>query len=90
MYLFGFQRTFIIFLPAGRKNMQKTLTFDQTKTPGIKIFQNVLAAMQSKFHEIFVDCKINSILTVEENLLELFDYLARRLDAFVSELPYGK
>ena len=67
--------------------MKRTLKFDQVKTPGTNIMGNLKAALQAKFHKIFLHRTINSILTVEKNLQELFEYLAERFDAFVSELP---
>lgn len=77
-------------LPAGLENMKRTLTFDQVKNPGINILKNLMAAMQAKFHEIFLQRAINSIPTVEKNVQELFAYLANRFDAFISELPPSK
>ena len=72
------------------KDVKSSLTFDVTKTPGKKMMENLMAAMQTKLHQLFLHPTVNSIRTVEINLQESFVYFARRFDAFVSELPPRK
>ena len=72
------------------KDVKNILTFDVTKTPGKKMMENLMAAMQTKLHQLFLDPTLNSIRTVEINLQDSFVYFARRFDAFVSELPPRK
>ena len=72
------------------KDVKNSLTFDVTKTPGKKMMENLMAAMQTKLHQLFLDPTVNSIRTVEINLQDSFVYFARRFDAFVSELPPRK
>ena len=72
------------------KCIKDSLKFDKTKTPCQTMMNNLMAAMQTKLHQVFLDSRINSIRTVEINIQESFTYFARRLDAFVSELPPGK
>ena len=69
------------------KCIKDSLTFDKTKTPCQTMMNNLMAAMQTKLHQVFLDSRINSTRTVEINIQESFTYFARRLDAFVSELP---
>lgn len=54
------------------------------------MMRSLMAALQTKIHQIFLDSELNSNLTVEENLSDSFGYIARRFHAYVTELPQGK
>ena len=54
------------------KDVKNSLTFDVTKTPGKKMMENLMAAMQTKLHQLFLDPTVNSIRTVEINLQDSF------------------